>query len=142
MLTKNKKMIIIIDILLLIFAATFSYMKHSTRKIGIENETIDNINTKIISKEFNLNGITISNINLYSDETGSNFTAKLTNDTDNNLNIRYLKVNFYDEHKKIITSQIILENASILANNNQYINLYRIKDLSKTVDIKFDIKYE
>ena len=142
MLTKNKKILILIDILLLIFAATFTYFKNNLNKLDMENTTVGDINTKKINNIYKLKGITISNISIYTDDEGSNFTAKLRNDSDTDLEIKYLIVRFYDKNKYLITEQHLLDSVTLSNNNTQYINLFKIDDLSNTTRIKFDIKYE
>lgn len=144
MQTKTKIIVIVINILLLIFATTFTYMKNTKKN---QNNTTNDIQGSYstidaIYKKYDLNGITIDGITLYTDEDGSMFTAKMINSSDRDLEILHLIIRFYDKNDDLIIEEYVLYDTKIEKDNIQYINMSGPVELRETKDIKFEIEYK
>lgn len=141
MQTKEKRLLLIVAILLIIFALTFTYMKNSKKKNN-DNSNDDYISTELLNKEYNLDGLKITDLSAYMDETSSKFAAKATNTTNEEVTIAYLDIIFYDENDYVLGSYRCLYNTKINPNEYQIINLDNIDYLKEINKIEFEIEYE
>lgn len=142
MQTREKRLLIIIAILLIIFALSFMYMKKSKVTENVETEDSKHIKVEAINKEYDVNGLKITNIDLYQDKDESKFAALVTNNTENDLKISSLTVNFYDNENSVILEGDLLYNVTLAKGNSQYVNLNGIIDLKKVSNIDFNVVYE
>lgn len=142
MQTKEKKLLIAVAILIIVFALTFIYMKktkNNEKKYDMNNNYITN---EALNKDYEIDGIKITNIALYSDENESKFTGLITNNTDHDLNISDLTVIFSDKDDNTLLEGIVLYKTKLLKNGSQYINLKGDIDSKKIANIKFSVNYE
>lgn len=142
MQTKEKRLLIIVAILLIIFALSFMYMKKSKSVENVETEDSKHLKIEAINKEYDVNGLKITNIDLYQDKEESKFAALVTNNSGNDLKISSLTVIFYDKDNNNILAGDLLYNVTLSKGNSQYVNLNGIIDLKEVSNIDFKVEYE
>lgn len=141
MQTKEKRLLLIVVILLIVFALSFTYMKKSNKKNNSNND--DNyVTIEALNKDYDIDGLKISNLDLYSEENESKFAALVTNNSDKDLNISSLEVIFYDKNENIMLSSILLYKTKLSKDSKQYVNVKSNIDLNKLSNIEFNVNYE
>ncbi len=137
MQTKEKVLLAIVCILLIVFALTFTFMKNSKIENNIENTKIDFLN-----KEYNIEGLNISNLELYTENDITKFNAKITNNTSNSIKVNNLTITLLNKDNDTLLEETILYNTILEPKNSQYISFYGNIALTDINDIKFSLTSE
>lgn len=94
-----------------------------------------------ISKEKEINGLKISNIQLVIENTGvSKYSAIVTNTTDKVYKLKQINIKLLDKKGKELTTLLSYIGPSLSAGESRNINLNIEKDLTKAYDIEYEIK--
>ena len=135
----DKKKIIVIVSLIAIIAASIITNVYILSNQEKDNEfKIDGINSaenKDILKDSKAGNLDITNITLFNKNGTSVFKAKISNNTNEDINIDKLYVIFYENENE--NKKLAISNAMIKANGETYINISSPQDLTNSTSIKY-----
>ena len=137
----KKKIIVIISLIVIILASVITNIYILSNQEEDEEFKIDGITeteNKEILKDAKVGGLDITNISLLNKDGTSIYRAKITNNTDKDIDIDKLYVVFYEDKNEI--SLLGLSNAKIKSNDSTYISISSIDDLTKSTDIKYVVE--
>lgn len=135
---KKKILIVVLGVVILvsiIAAILIITNNEEDTKYGIEG--IELPKNKEILKEKTVENLKITDISLLTREGISTYKAKVENNTNKDIEIDFLYVIFYEEKQE--NKIIALQDSTIEAESQTYINISSETDLSKTNNVKYEL---
>ena len=134
---KNQKLLIVC-LIIIILASVITNIYILSSKEEKEEFKIDGINiaeNENILNDASVSNLDITNVSLLTSDGISSYTAEVTNNTNNEVNLEKLYVVFYEAELEI--KVLALSNITLKPNDTTYINITSEADLSKTTEIKY-----
>lgn len=135
---KKKILIVVLGVVILvsiIAAILIITNNEEDTKYGIEGIALPK--NKEILKEKTVENLKITDISLLTREGISTYKAKVENNTNKDIEIDFLYVIFYEEKQE--NKIIALQDSTIEAESQTYINISSETDLSKTSNVKYEL---
>lgn len=137
---KKNKIILVVSILV-ILASIITSIFLLTKKDPEEPPVIEGINlprNKDVLKDNKVNELDITNVSLITRDGISTYKATISNNTNKDITINNLYVNFHHDNDE--TKTLTLKETTLKSNNSTYINITSETDLSNTTKIEYIVK--
>ena len=134
----KKKIIVIVSLIAIIAASIITniyILSNQEKDNEFKIDGITSTENKDILKDTKVGNLDITNITLFNNNGTSVYKAKISNNTNKDININKLYVVFSENEKE--NKKLALSNGMIKANGETYINISSPEDLTKSTDIKY-----
>ena len=134
----KKKIIVIVSLIAIIAASIITniyILSNQEKDNEFKIDGITSTENKDILKDTKVGNLDITNITLFNNNGTSVYKAKISNNTNKDININKLYVVFSENEKE--NKKLALSNGMIKANGEAYINISSPEDLTKSTDIKY-----
>ena len=134
----KKKIILIICLIVIILASIITniyFLKDNKETNKLKIDGITTTENKEILKDTKVNQLDITNISLLNNNNTSVFKAKVSNNTNEDIEIKKLYIVFYENEKEKKIPGLI--NVIIKSGDSTFINISSSTDLTKSTDIKY-----
>ena len=134
----KKRIIVIVSLIAIIVASIITNIYILSNQDKDDEFKIDGITStenKDILKDSKVGNLDITDITLFNKNGTSVYKAKISNNTNEDINIDKLYIIFHENETE--NKKLALSSAMIKANSSTFINISSVQDLTKSTDIKY-----
>lgn len=143
----KKKIIIIVLFLTIVLLNTYFILlnkkisgneEENNKKITEKNNgVVKNTNEEVL-KDVKVKDLDVTNISIsYLKGTGSTYSAKIKNNTDNEINLESFDIVFYDKNDKEITTITVFVGGNFKPNQVNGVKSTVLEDLTKAIKLEY-----